>query len=167
MIVLCIFLCIACYFDYRQCRIPNPLILLGLTMGALRAVWLGGFPGALAVFVHAAAVVFVFYPLFQIGTLGSGDIKLFGLCAGYLPGEKILVFLFVTLMIAAVFSLFRFLREADFKERFLYLFAYLKEVAETGEWRLYWNDRKEQRKSGICLAGPVLISILLFMGGFY
>lgn len=167
MIELCVFLCAACYFDYRQSRIPNRLIIPGLVIGLFRAYGLEGGAGLLDFLIHAAVVIAAFYPLFRIGTIGAGDIKLFGLCAGYIPGDKILYFLFITLTIAAIISLIRFVRKADFRERFLYLFAYLKDVADSGEWHLYWTDMKEQKAAGICMAGPVLLSVLIYAGGFY
>ena len=54
-----------------------------------------------------------------------------GVTAGYLPAEKILGFLFCSLLVAALISLFKILRKA---------------------------------KGGVRLAGPVLVSILLFLG---
>ena len=117
--------------------------------------------------VFGSLMVFVLYPLFRFGTLGGGDVKLYGVCCGFFPEEKILSFLFFSLLFAALFSLIRFLRKADLKERLLYLFSYVKEVADSGEWKLYWNDVQEKRKAGICLAGPILLSVALYWGGLY
>lgn len=167
MTVLCIFLGAACYFDYRHSRIPNWLILLTLTVGFGNAYVSKSIPGILEYACVMAVIVLIFYPLFRIGTLGAGDVKLFGVCAGYLPADKILVFLFFSLLFAAASSLIRFMSEPDIKERFRYLFDYLYQVAESGRWQLYFADKQEQKRAGICLAGPILASILLYVGGIY
>lgn len=91
-------------------------------------------PGALWYLGQAVLVMAVLYPFFKTGGLGAGDVKLMGVTAGYLPAEKILGFLFCSLLVAALISLFKILRKA---------------------------------KGGVRLAGPVLVSILLFLGGVY
>ena len=87
----------------------------------------------------------LFYFLFQIGALGAGDVKLFGICSAYLPVDKVLSFLFFSLLIAAIISLMKIVT--------LKLFVGLKS--------------KECLNSGIPLAGPVFAGILLYIGGFY
>ncbi|MBR6477158.1 MAG: prepilin peptidase [Lachnospiraceae bacterium] len=166
-VMLCIFLCIACYYDYRFCRIPNWLILLVLILGVTRSVMTGGIPMTLRYVVSGGILMLAFYPLFRIGTLGGGDVKLYGVCCGFFPQDKILLFLFFSLLIATLFSLIRFLRRADLMDRLTYLFSYVKSVADSGRWTLYLSDVKERRSAGICLAGPILLSVLLFLGGLY
>ena len=165
--MLCIFLCMACYFDYRFCRIPNWLVLLILGLGLVRAFWTGGPYQIWSYVLWGSMMLLALYPLFRIGTMGGGDLKLYAVCCGFFPREKILSFLFFSLLIAALFSLFRFVRRADLKERFAYLLAYVKSVADSGEWKLYFSDVQEKKKAGICLAGPILLSVLLYWGGFY
>ena len=148
MVILCFFLCIACYHDYRRGRIPNWLVLAGLSVGLLRAFYLGGPQAAVGFIIQGCVVILVFYPLFSIGTFGAGDLKLFGVCCGY-------------------HSFIRFTRREDCIERFTYFFSYLKEVADSGEWKLYWHDRNEMKKASVCLAGPILLSMIMYMGGLY
>lgn len=167
VLVLCIFLCIACYYDYRFCRIPNGLIALVLVLGAGRALYLGGVLMLARYLLYGTLMTVTLYPLFKIGTIGGGDVKLFGVCCGFFPKDKILSFLFFSLLVAAILSVIRFIRKADFWERMSYLCAYVKEVADSGEWKLYWNDLREKKDAGICLAGPILISTLMFLGGLY
>lgn len=167
MVILCVFLCIACYFDYRHSRIPNWLMGAAMATGVAVAFADGGVFLVLKFLGPAVLTVAVFYPLFRIGTLGAGDVKLFGVCAGYLPGGKILTFLFFALLFAAIHSLIRIVRQPDPMERFLYFFEYLRDVAESGSWKLYFGDKQEQRRAGVCLAGPILLSVLLYVGGMY
>lgn len=131
---LCVFLAAACGYDYRQRRIPN-YVILGMTIAGIGwRMYDERAPGALWYLGQVVLVMAVLYPFFKTGGLGAGDVKLMGVTAGYLPAEKILGFLFCSLLVAALISLFKILRKA---------------------------------KGGVRLAGPVLVSILLFLGGVY
>jgi len=137
---LCIFLLIACYYDYRYRRIPNILLLMMLITGLLWSFWNRGIGG---MFLLAMAVVLpmvLLYPFFKIGALGAGDVKLFGVCSGYLSLDRILYFLFFSMLIAALFSLIKL---------------------------MVTRNIKEYRKIRMPLAGPVFCSILLYIGGVY
>lgn len=167
MVVLCVFLSAACYFDYRYARIPNWLILGVGCAGLLRTLSEEGIPGMGRYLVVGVMVAALLYPVFKIGCMGAGDVKLFGVCAGYLPGGKALYFLFFSLLFSAISSIFHFIRRSDAKERFEYLIDYLRQVAGSGSWQLYFHSEGEYRAAGVCLAGPMLISILLYAGGVY
>lgn len=167
MALLCIYLSIACFFDYRDRRIPNLLpILIGLT-GLIRAGGNEGLTGLFACVIRMLILMALLYPFFKIATLGAGDVKLFGTCAGFLPAEKILVFLLLSMLVAAIVSLIHFIRKKDVKERFEYLFSYVTEVLCSGHWQLYIAEKEKRKSVGICMAGPILCSILLYLGGVY
>lgn len=167
MAALCILLAAACGYDYRRKKIPNFLIAFMAVLGVGWRFWESGINGALSYFGEAVIIIALLYPFFKIGSIGAGDVKLFGVAAGYLPMSRILMFLFVSLLISAMVSLFKMWRESNMSERARYLFAYLADVARTGNWRLYLDDVEERRRVGICLSGPVLVSVLLYMGGVY
>ena len=143
------------------------LIVVTAFLGILRAWTMGENRAVVQYVMLASLMTLAFYPLFRIGTIGGGDVKLYAACGGFFPKDKILLFLFFSLLIAALFSLIRFLHKGDLKERFCYLISYAKEVADNGEWTFYWKDLQEKKKAGICLAGPILLSVLLYVGGFY
>lgn len=112
-------------------------------------------------------MILFMYLFFKIGALGAGDVKLFGVCAGYLPGDKILYFLFFSLLITAIISLIKIFAEHNAKERLSYLSEYLIDVARSGKWQLYISDQSEMQKQSICLAGPILGSVLMYIGGIF
>ncbi|MBE5861328.1 MAG: hypothetical protein E7295_00585 [Lachnospiraceae bacterium] len=167
VLLLCIFLCIACYYDYCFCRIPNWVTAMMLAVGLGRVFLMEGMLSGIQYLFWGSMVVLFLYPLFRINAIGGGDVKLYAVCLLFFPQEKILSFLFSSLLIAALFSLIRFVRRSDLRERFAYLFSYVKEVADSGEWKLYFNDLQEKRDAGICMAGPILLSVLCYWGGFY
>lgn len=165
--LLSVFLVVVCLYDYRWRRIPNRLLIIMALTGIGISVYRGGFRGGGFFLLQMSAVMLILYPLFKIGVLGAGDIKLFGVCSGYLPHPKILFFLFISLAFAAIISLIKFIRERNAIERFSYFCEYIMEVWRSGTWHLYIEDNRERVANSIPLAGPVLGSVLLYWGGIY
>lgn len=165
MAVFVLLLGIACYCDYQRRKIPNKLLFVMFLLGLGQQSVAGG--GGICFVVRCAVVLCLLYPLFRIGALGAGDVKLYGVCGGFLPGEKFLFFFFVSMLIAAVISLLKMIKEGNVTERVRYLGDYLFSVICSGKVRLYIENEKDKKKAGICLAGPILISVLLGMGGIY
>ena len=137
---LCIFLLIACYHDYRYRKIPNVLLIVMLIVGVLKSLWNPENENLVSCLTVIIMVVAFLYPFFRVGALGAGDVKLFGICAAYLSSDRVLSFIFVSLLVAAVISLIILLTKRCIKEF---------------------------RRIKIPLAGPVLCSVLLYMGGVY
>ncbi len=173
MAALCLLLAAAGYYDYSKGKIPNALLAGMLLAGAARSLWHQGAKGgvlfAMAGFLlPVIGITALLYPLFKIGAVGAGDVKLLGICAGYFPWDKIFSFLFISMLAAAIFSLLKLWQKKNAKERFRYLAEYLLEVARTGEWSLYVENEREWREAaGLCMSGPVLVSALLYLGGVY
>lgn len=167
MAALCILLMAACGYDYLRRKIPNRLIAIMAVLGVGWRYWEGGMEGALSCFGGAAFIMALLYPFFKIGAIGAGDVKLLGVTVGYLPVSGLLKFLFVSLLISAMVSLLKMWKEGNMLQRIQYLFLYLTDVAGCGSWRLYLEDEGEKRAAGICLSGPVLLSVLLYLGGVY
>ncbi|MBO4981153.1 MAG: prepilin peptidase [Lachnospiraceae bacterium] len=167
MAALCVLLVVACAYDYGSGRIPNLLLLGMLAAGMVQRTLAEGPWGAAAFLTATAVMTALMYPFFKIGAMGAGDVKLLGVCAGYLPGSRILLFLFFSMLTAAIFSLIKFWRKQNLKERMQYLAEYLWEVSRTGNWHLYVENLREQREACLCLSGPVLISALMYWGGVY
>jgi Flp pilus assembly protein protease CpaA len=153
--------------DYRSGRVPNKLVLSILMTGWIFGVYNEGIMGLIGYLRASMAVLAVFYPLYKIGTIGAGDIKLFSVTAGYLPGKAVIFFLMYSLLIAGIISVFKLLKGKNGRKRLYYSCSYIAEVLKTGKWQPYFKDAAEKRQAGICLSGPVFLSILLYLGGVY
>lgn len=164
---LCCLLFAACCVDYRKRKIPNLLIAAMVLFGALWRFGQEGAGGIAFFLLQAMAVMCVFGFLFRLGTLGAGDVKLLGVTAGYLPVNKILLFLFVSLLIAAMISMVKLWKKHMFWERLYYLTKYLADVWASGQWRFYFAEGTGSADIGICLSGPILFSLILYLGGVY
>ncbi len=167
MEALCAFLLIACYFDYRFRRIPNGLLGIMLVSGLSRSFLWEEWRGCLHFLLCMLLLVALLYPLFKLGALGAGDVKLFGVCSGFFPYDRVLYFLFSSLLIAAIFSVLKIMIEKNARERFTYMGEYFIDVVTAGRWQLYVDNARDCYKTTIPLAGPVLVSVLLHMGGVY
>ncbi len=139
MLLLSLFAAVACYFDYRERRIPNLLLLMLLTAGLIRACSLEGSLGPPAYVLRMVLVILAFYPFYKIGGLGAGDVKLFGIAAGFFENRQVITFLFFSLLFAALISLLK----------------------------LIFRNKLKKHADTVALAGPVLCGVLLKMGGFY
>lgn len=167
MAVLCLLMAAACGFDYCRRKIPNWLAAAMALAGILYRLWCQGLIGVPRFFAQALLVMALLYPLFQIGALGAGDIKLFGVVAGYLPFRKIFLFSFVSMLIAAMISLLKLIRGKLFKERLGVFFRYVREVTDKGALLPYPTEGSVSGNAKVCLSGPVLLSLLLYLGGVW
>lgn len=167
MTALCVFLLAACITDYRKTRIPNVLSALILFTGIWIRIAGDGLSGGAAYLAAGLAVFALTYPLFRLGMLGAGDVKLFSAAAGYLPFHAVFYFLFYSAAFAAILSVIKIINERNGRERLAYFCSYVLQVARTGKWKLYSQDTDGKKSPCICLAGPVFFSILLYMGGAY
>lgn len=167
MAMLFVSLFVVCVFDYARQKIPNPLILLILLAGAGRGFYQEGFWGVGIYVLKAVIVLFLLYPLFRIGGLGAGDVKLLGICSGYFLSDQILFFLFFSMLISAVVSIVKLLKERDARDRVQYFVEYCGAVVRSGKWSLYLPEKDAKKLSGVCMSGPILCSVLLGLGGVY
>ena len=167
MLIMTVFLAVACIFDILFHKIPN--VLTGLMLAALCLfVCLTEdytqLPGSLIRMLVTGAL---FYPFFKIGALGAGDVKLLAVCSGFLSGYRILYFVFLALATAAAAGVIRLVIKKEFVKSIRRPVIYIKKIMETGEIERYHGSTDEALKSGIALAGPMFISALIGIGGLY
>lgn len=123
--------------------------------------------GVAALLLQGTLLLALAFPLYRIGSVGAGDCKLIALCCGFLQREYIFSFLFSMLLFAAIFSIFKLVRNHMTMERLRYFVSYVSEVHRSGRWSLYVCDQRELGRVGICMSGPVFLGLLLHLGGVY
>lgn len=67
---------VACIRDVRTGKIPNILILIIMAMGMGLGMWNHGLAGAIEYIVRFSVYIAAAYPLYGIGAVGAGDVKL-------------------------------------------------------------------------------------------
>lgn len=168
LVILVLLLLIAAILDFYKGKIPNILILTGCCYGILRLVYdqniLKYIPGILYPMI-------ILFPLYKIGVIGAGDIKLFSMLGFYFSFMETIFCIFASFVFGALVSVISFIRYDNFLERMTYLFSYLKECFYMGHFRYYYLNSKEEgfhdkeRKSKIHFAFPIFISVVLHVGG--
>lgn len=120
-------LTLAAYGDWREHRIANQWIVLGWCMGILWKLWEGGIQSLGMGLTALIVPLIIGWPLYHIGGIGAGDIKLCSvislLCGLHFLG-KVLVIMSV---IAGVLSLMQLWRTGELKQRCIFLLVYLLE----------------------------------------
>lgn len=167
--VLLFLLFLSAIADLKTNRIPNGFIVLGIAVGIFCSILSGR--GVTAVPASVFLVFLLLYPLYMIGVLGAGDVKLFIMIGCFCAADELIRILVGAFVIGAVFSGGKLIVERNGKERFCYFFSYLRDVWQTGHWKIYDGKYKQDEytycKSKIHFAVPILFSAVCRMGGLF
>lgn len=159
---------LAALADLKTDHIPNGFIILGILIGILGGLW---FHTSLPQSVFSMLLAFLLmYPLFKIGALGAGDVKVFMMAGSFMGPKAFLTVMMSTFVIGAVFSLGKLLIEHNGRERIRYFLSYAAEVARTGHWKIYGEhmaqDYQLYRRNKIHFTVPILFGVIMKLGGF-
>lgn len=150
-------------------RIPNGFVLLGTAAG-ITASFLSG-RGLSDTLVSMLLAFLFMYPIYMIGALGAGDVKLFILVGSFHAAGEFIVILAGAFVIGAGFSIVKLAAEKNGIERFRYFFSYLADILQTGHWKIYGEDLKQDYhtycKNKIHFAVPILLSTVCRIGGIF
>ena len=166
MVILIGVFCIAVYMDLRFYRIPNGCILIGVVSGCIMTLVSYSAAGLLAVCVAMAVIFAVFYPFYLMGGLGAGDVKLLMVTGCFIRGERIIQYLLVTFMIAAMLSVIKGMLFQACMKRLLYFGRYMRKAVLTGSLDTYRLDRTDKR-CVIRLSVPAFASLIMMCIGVY
>ena len=172
MIALLMILIAAVYTDYRQNRIPNWIIIFGLISGCFISYVYGGIGMLLEGLLAMVLPIVLLYPVFVIGGMGAGDLKLFAVVGSYLGIKGITISFISAFIVGATISLVKMICFHNFKERIYYFFSYLADLFLKGKWQLYetqtgqnLNESLEFPKHKIHFALPIFLGVAIYLGG--
>ena len=155
---------IAVYSDLRSYRIPNLCIITGVIVGLIMTGMSYSTAGVFESLADMFLIFIAFYPFYLLGGIGAGDVKLFIMTGGYIRGVELFQYMFVTMAIAAVWSIVKMAVFAESRERLFYLGRYIRKIVYTGAVDTYEID-KAQKRSVIRLSVPAFLSLLLYQMG--
>lgn len=136
--LLLLLLFLAALADLWTNCIPNGFLVVGMTIGMAGSPLYG--PGMADSAASLFLAFLLMFPLFKIGALGAGDIKVLMMTGSFLAVKDFLAVLAAAFVVGAAFSLAKLLAEHNGKERMLYLRSYMSDVIRNGRWRLYGED---------------------------
>ncbi len=153
-------------FDVKTHKIPN-LFLVSFLVLAVAAMTAEHHMevGIERVLVMAALLTF-FYPIFCIRMIGAGDVKLLAVLVLYMPGAKVIYFLFYGFFLAGCGALFKMLCHNNIGQRLGCLRDYFRDSIRLGSLKAYY-EKQQGNDNTIPMAVPIGISFLLYMGGMY
>lgn len=108
---------------------------------------------------------FCFFPLYIIGTIGAGDIKLFCLLGFYLPLQDVFRVLLISLIIAAILSIIKMNYQKIFVKRIRYFLSYLSTCISNQTIYPYYEESEEIKQTTIALTLPTLLGTVITIGG--
>lgn len=165
--LLLLLLLLAAAADLKTDRIPNGFLVTGIMIGLYGSQWCG--PGLRSSFLSMLLAFLLMYPLFKIGGLGAGDIKVLVMTGCFLTIKEFLAVLAASFMIGAVMSVAKLFMEGNGRERMVCLSAYASEVLRSGRWKLYGEDLEKDRglyhRNKIHFTIPILFGTALWIGG--
>lgn len=90
--------------DVKSARIPNAITLVGALAGVLAHGVLPGGAGAMASVAGATAGLAVFFPIFALGGLGGGDVKLMAALGAWVGWPAVLLVALYTALAGGVLA---------------------------------------------------------------
>lgn len=169
--LLILLLIAAVIMDYKYDRIPNVIIVFGLATGLFFRFRETGWHGIFSAGVVILISFCILYPLFCIGGIGAGDVKMLLMTGSFVSVDKQLHVMMFSFIIGALLSIEKMISEDNFKERMQYLFSYLMDVLRTGQWKLYGEnpgmDSHKYKSNKIHFALPIFLSVMLGLGGIF
>lgn len=136
--------------DIRKRKIPNTLIVIGWLMSLLLRFWQEGVEGFLKSIAAALAILAIGFLLFWIRAIGAGDIKLWSVVGSMHGLSYFLDVLTVSLVLAAIGSLAKLLKNRITAERFYHAWFYFTQKELFG--KPYYVCQRDGTKCTILLA---------------
>lgn len=162
LILLLLFLPAAVVWDFRKGKIPNQLILTGIISGGFLLLLYNGAGAFLKCLPGMLFPVIVLFPLYRLGVLGAGDIKLFSMLGVYLTFREQLICIVLTFLAGAVISLGVLLWRKNLIERILYFISFCNECICGGHLRSYYlPSQGKEDGSKIHFSLPIMTGVIL------
>jgi len=103
LLILGLFL--ASVVDLLSRRVPNLLVLSLLLLGLGSQVWAGGWAGGFAALSGATVGLLLLLPLYGLGGLGAGDVKLMAAAGSYMDASTAAIAVLLSINVATVIGL--------------------------------------------------------------
>ena len=162
-IFLFLYLFTAVLKDFCSRKIPNWWIVFGLSVGALFLLKEVSNPYHYYI-IGCLIPFFLLILLYGIRVLGAGDIKLFMVIGLFLGKVEILHVIAWSFLFGGIYALIKMIRRNNFRQRFTYLFSYVKRVAVNGKAEAYVTGSWEEEGT-LHFSFCILLGCLPVIGG--
>lgn len=125
--LVCLTLIVAAWIDGRQLRVPNwitfPMILSGLAYNGFSAGW----PGLEAALLGMAVGLLCLLPLYAVGGMGAGDVKLMAGVGAWLGASVTIAAFGVSTIVGGVMAIAMVLKRKSFAKHYANFWMILSE----------------------------------------
>lgn len=153
-------------YDIKEHRVPNGLVLGGMCLAfVMRFLEMGaeGFGKGIVTMLLPFGLLF---PVYVLGMIGAGDIKIFCMFSVLLDWEQVLYMIFYACVLGGIWSLVHMIRNKSLARRFQYLKDYVTGMGITKNIRKYYSPEQGYEDT-IAFALPIGLSYVLHLGGMY
>ena len=163
--ILVLFTTVAVCMDLDRQKIGNGWIGFGWFLGLIYRIYQYQLKG-IGIFLTGSAVpILLLYVLFWFRMMGAGDIKLLSVIGGFIGPVSVSVCILVSLLFGAVLSVAVLLLCGNLLSRLRYFADYFKTLKKTKQVVPYMVRGK--RMENIHFSVPILMGVLLYVGGIY
>lgn len=141
--VLLAYLAGAVWLDLKYGKIHNYYIVFGILLAVLLRGLAFQLTSCISIIFGSLILFILLYPLFKLGTIGAGDIKLLIACVWYFNAKTGFLIAIGAFVVGAILSLIKMVRYHEFTNRMNYLWKYICEVVETKTIKLYESNDSE------------------------
>lgn len=145
--------------DLRSKRIPNIIILMGLSVSFFYQTFSKEGMGIWEYFGGGGLAIILLYGLFIFRMIGAGDIKMLAVTGGFFGIRESLYCIAGAFAIGAIFSIYKIYKYKNLYERLEYLKIYISNFIRTKKFEPYYDMSNEA--SIIHFTIPISISFLL------
>lgn len=158
---LLLYLLFATYYDLKEYRIPNQIILFGLGTSLFYQLYVSGWYGIIC---WGKGIILPFVSLFILylfHVIGAGDIKLFMVVGGVLGIYQVIQVIILAFIIGAVMSVFQIIRFQSLSYRMQYLANYIHTLVQKKRIIPYYNSKEDGRGAVIPFTMAITISVFI------
>jgi prepilin peptidase CpaA len=149
--------------DLKRRRIPNRLTFAAMAAGLIAQAGHDGWLGAVSSLAGITLGLGLLLPVYAMGGMGAGDVKLLGAVGGFLgPGGVVTAFL-VSAGVGGLYAFAVWLSHWGIRDGFRRLLSLLTTLCLTGRLRsaLTSPDSQPQLRYGVAIALGTMLSVLL------
>ena len=170
MFLCLVILSVAAAHDAYDGRVSREVTMIGMIISQAWVICHSSVQDALIALLFGFFLLLILYPLFMIGTLGAGDIKLIMILPAYMTFSDALQTVFIAFICGACIGLVRMIATRSLITRLRVMKNYIVAVSESG--RLLMYETPEQMKGPqlndhqIHFTIPLLIGTAISFGGY-
>ncbi|MBO4900203.1 MAG: prepilin peptidase [Lachnospiraceae bacterium] len=170
MFLCLVILSVAAAHDAYDGRVPREVTTIGMIISQAWVICRSSVQDALIALIFGFLLLLILYPLFMIGTIGAGDIKLIMILPAYMTFPDSLQALFISFVCGACIGLVRMVTSHTLIARLRVMKNYISAVSESGRILMYEQPEqvkiKQLKSHQIHFTIPLLIGTAVSLGGY-